>query len=101
MTGIKPFKIIKIQMATIWIFNSPDHSYSIARRSPFGFFSPSVDMRSGHSSLRMMQGVPIVEPHWTWKRKIDKQWFAEFNGQIYEISDLMVQPLRSGPPNVS
>jgi hypothetical protein len=86
-------------METIWVYKPPQYDYIIARRTPFGFYSPvSMDIRSGHLAHTMIQGIGIAKPVWDWKQKIEGVWYAGFNGLIYEISDLELVPLRSGPP---
>lgn len=86
-------------METIWVYKPPQYDYIIARRAPFGFCAPAMmDARSGHSAYTMIQGIGMKMPTWDWKRKVDGVWYAGFNGLIYEISDLEMMPLRSGPP---
>ena len=79
-------------MVTIWVYKPPQCDYIVARRTPFGFFAPD----GGHS-FKMIQGVAMKTPLWDWKQRIEGVWYAGFNGLLYEISDLMIPPLRSGP----
>ncbi len=86
-------------MDTIWVYKPPRLDYFIAKSAPFGFFAPGYDNRSGDVSYRMIQGVCISKPAtWDWTQKVDNRIFAGFHNEIYDITDLVRPPLRSGPP---
>jgi hypothetical protein len=79
-------------METIWVYKPPQCDYILARRTPFGFFAPA-----GGASYTMIQGVAMATPKWDWTQRVDGVWYAGLNGLLYQISDLILQPLRSGP----
>jgi hypothetical protein len=87
-------------METIWVYKPPQCDYLIAKSAPFGFHAPGYDNRSGQIAYTMIQGVGMNRPsEWEWKKRVDRQVFAGFNGLIYDITDLEHPPLRSGPPS--
>jgi hypothetical protein len=76
-------------MATIWVYKPPHYEYLIAKKSPFSFYSPVMDLQSGQPALKMIQGVPMPLPTaWDWKQKVDGRTFAGFQTAIYDITDL-------------
>lgn len=88
-------------METIWVYKPPQCGYFVARRTPFGFFTPTADQRSGNGLFTMIQGVAMNLPAWEWKKRVEGIWFAGFSGNIYEISDIELPPFLSGPPRAS
>ena len=86
-------------MDTIWVYKYPQYNYLLARATPFGFFAPGYDNRSGQIAYTMIQGIGMTRPTaWEWKQTAEGRIFAGLNGLIYDVTDLERPPLRSGPP---
>ncbi len=75
----------------MWVYRPPNSTYIIAKRHPFSYYNPVLDMRTGSQTLQMVQGVMATIPEaWDWKHKEAGITFAGLKNEIFDITDLEV-----------
>jgi hypothetical protein len=81
------------QQKMIWVYKDPSMQCLIAKRSPF-----SHQIHTGHGTWQLLQGAGVPTP--VWERVVkqpDGHSYALFEGQVYQITDLLRSHFPSPP----
>jgi hypothetical protein len=70
----------------VWIF--PVENQFIVKRNASFHKQTRLDLCTGFPYIELIQGFPAVLPTWEWTQKVGDEWFAGYQGRIYNISDI-------------
>ena len=71
---------------TVWIFLVENRF--IVRRNASFYKHRQMDIVTGEFYIHLIEGYPAIMPLWEWIKKIGDDWYAGYNGQLYEINDI-------------
>ena len=76
----------------VWIF--PVENWFIVRRNASFYKHRQMDIVTGEFYIHLIEGYPATMPSWEWVKRIGDDWFAGYNGHLYEINDVYPPTLR-------
>ena len=82
-------RVFIVENMLVWVFDTPNRDYMIAKLEPFSYHIPMNDIKTGIIFYKISQGRPFEIPDiWDMKKIINGRVFASLGTNTYDITEI-------------